>query len=128
LAILNNYAFVGTSRDTSVWRRPISEIVGVQNIGTEIPSAYSLSQNYPNPFNPTTKIKFDVPNVKQASLLVTLKVYDVMGREVQTLVNERSQAGTYEAWFDGSMLNSGVYFYKLIANGQSETKRMLLLK
>ena len=94
----------------------------------KVPSAYSLKQNYPNPFNPTTKIKFDVANVKQASLLVTLKVYDIMGREVQTLINEKLTPGTYEVTFDGSALSSGVYFYKLISDGFTETKRMLMIK
>jgi hypothetical protein len=130
----NNYLFAGT-RFSSVWRRPLSDFVGIQNISTETPSKYSLGQNYPNPFNAVTKIKLDVPSVKQASLLVTLKVYDVMGREVQTLVNERLQPGTYEVAFDGSMLNSGVYFYKMVVrhggsstDGFTETKKMLLIK
>jgi hypothetical protein len=103
-------------------------ITSVTAITTETPSSFSLSQNYPNPFNPTTKIRFDVPSVKHASLLVALKVYDVMGREVQTLVNESLKPGTYEAAFDGSSLNSGVYFYKLVTEGFSETKKMLLIK
>jgi len=122
LIYLNGYIFAGLT--TTVWRRLLSELVGVQNISTEIPSAFSLGQNYPNPFNPKTVVRFSLSVVSD----VVLKVYDVMGREVQTLVNETLQAGTYEATFDGSMLNSGVYFYKLIVNGQSETKRMLLLK
>jgi len=100
----------------------------VNNVSIKVPAKYSLSQNYPNPFNPSTKIKFDVASVKQASLLVTLKVFDVMGREVQTLVNERLNPGTYETTFDGSMLPSGVYFYKLITEGFTETKRMTLIK
>ncbi len=102
--------------------------VFVNQIGSTVPSSFSLGQNYPNPFNPVTKIKFDVPNVRQASLLVTLKVYDVMGREVQTLVNESLKPGTYETSFDGSALNSGVYFYKLMSDGFSETKKMLMIK
>ena len=123
LIITNNYIFAGT-QDNYVWRRSLSEIVGIQNISTEIPSSYSLRQNYPNPFNPKTVISFSLPVVSNA----TLEVYDVMGREVQTLVNERLQPGTYETSFDGSALNSGVYFYKLIADGFSETKRMLMIK
>ena len=123
LLIANNYMLAGTFGQ-SIWRRPLSELVGIQNISSETPSKFSLSQNYPNPFNPTTKIKFAMPKSGNAKIVV----YDVMGREVQTLVNERLQAGTYEATFDGSTLNSGVYFYKLIVNGQSETKKMLLLK
>jgi hypothetical protein len=117
--------------------------VSVQNISTEIPSAYSLGQNYPNPFNPITKIKFSVPQVRRLfggsfphvssggyplGHPVALKVYNIMGREVQTLVNERLQPGTYEVRFDGSRLTSGVYFYKLITDGFTETKKMLMIK
>lgn len=106
--------------------------VSVQNISTEIPSAYSLSQNYPNPFNPVTKIRFSIPSLSSprglGGDLILLKVFDITGREVQTLVNERLQPGSYETTFDGSMLNSGVYFYKLMTDGFSETKRMILLK
>jgi len=95
-----------------------------KNISSEVPDKYSLFQNYPNPFNPTTKIRFAVPESVHAKVII----YDVMGREVQTLVNERLQPGTYETTFDGSTLNSGVYFYKLIGGSFSETKRMLLIK
>ena len=126
-ALKDNYIFTGAQYG-SIWRRLISEIIGISNISTEIPLAYSLSQNYPNPFNPTTKIKFDVAIVKQASLLVTLKVYDITGSEVQTLVNERLQPGTYEATFNGSALNSGVYFYRMETSSFVETKKMLFLK
>ncbi|MFA7361062.1 MAG: T9SS type A sorting domain-containing protein [Candidatus Kapaibacterium sp.] len=127
----NQYIFAGTgsfSGGCSVWRRSITEIVGVQSISTEIPSANSLRQNYPNPFNPVTKIRFSIPNDKQTTNNVQLIVYDVMGREVQTLVNERLQPGTYETTFDGSMLNSSVYFYKLSTGDFTETKKMLMLK
>ncbi len=103
-------------------------VYGIVKIDDIIPIDFRLHQNYPNPFNPVTKISFDVASVKQASLLVTLKVYDVMGREVQTLVNERLLPGTYEATFDGSMLNSGVYFYKLMTEGFTETKKMMMMK
>ncbi|HEY5124998.1 MAG TPA: T9SS type A sorting domain-containing protein [Ignavibacteria bacterium] len=123
LLIANNYIFAGTSGQ-SVWRRDLSEITGIQNISTEIPSQFSLSQNYPNPFNPTTVINFQLSVAGQ----VVLKVYDVMGREVQTLVNESLKPGTYEASFDGSQLTSGVYFYKLSAGDFSETKKMLMVK
>jgi hypothetical protein len=98
--------------------------IGIENISTKIPAAYSLKQNYPNPFNPNTNIKFSIVNAGD----VKLEVYDVRGREVQTLVNGRLQAGTYEVSFDGSGLNSGVYFYKLTTNGFTDTKRMLIIK
>jgi hypothetical protein len=108
----------------SVWRRSLSEIIGIQNISSELPYSYSLSQNYPNPFNPTTKIKFDVSK----SGYVRIIIYDITGCEIQTLVNEILQPGTYETTFDGSQLTSGVYFYKLITDRYSETKKMLLIK
>jgi hypothetical protein len=131
ILISNNYVFIGTE-ENSIWRRPLSELVGIQNIGTEIQSSFSLFQNYPNPFNPITKIRFDVANGfpvrTSGNDKVVLKVYDVMGREVQTLVNESLKPGTYEATFDGSQLTSGVYFYKLIAGNFVETKKMLLIK
>lgn len=98
--------------------------IGIQNISTEIPSAFSLKQNYPNPFNPSTNVKFSI--VKAGDVKVV--VYDARGREVQTLVNERLQAGTYDVTFDGSRLNSGVYFYKLSVNGYSQTRRMVMTK
>ena len=97
---------------------------GLNNISTEIPSKYSLLQNYPNPFNPITKIQFEVPGSK----FVKLVVFDILGKEVQTLVNESLQPGTYETSFDGSSLTSGVYFYRLITNEFTETKKMLLIK
>ena len=96
----------------------------MQSISAETPSAFSLGQNYPNPFNPVTIISFQLPVVSN----VVLKVYDVMGKEVAMLVNDRLQAGTYEVKFNGSMLNSGVYFYRLTTEGFSETKRMLMIK
>ncbi|MCX6158938.1 MAG: T9SS type A sorting domain-containing protein [Ignavibacteriae bacterium] len=98
--------------------------IGIQNISSEIPAAFSLKQNYPNPFNPSTNVKFSIVNAGDVKIVV----YDIQGREVQTLVNERLQAGTYDVTFDGSRLNSGVYFYKLTANGFTDTKRMLMIK
>jgi photosystem II stability/assembly factor-like uncharacterized protein len=98
--------------------------VGINPISTEVPSKYSLSQNYPNPFNPTTKIKFAITKLSEVKIVV----FDAMGREVQTLVNEKLQAGTYETTFDGSQLTSGVYFYKISSGDFSETKKMLMVK
>jgi hypothetical protein len=92
-----------------------------------------LYQNYPNPFNPATKIKFEIPSSengkwKMKNGLVTLVVYDALGKEVATLVNEKLQPGEYETSFDGSKLSSGIYFYKLSAGDYQETKRMVLIK
>ena len=89
-----------------------------------VPAEYSLSQNYPNPFNPNTKINFALP--KQG--FVTLKIYDITGREIKTLVNEIKQAGYYTVDFNGSNLSSGVYFYKIQTGDFSSVKRMVLVK
>jgi len=101
---------------------------------------FALEQNYPNPFNPTTKIKFTIPSViasgTKQSQLVTLKVYDILGNEVATLVNEEKQAGSYEVEWDASKIPSGVYFYQLksgnsgSSSGQAfvQTKKIILLK
>ena len=90
---------------------------------------FALEQNYPNPFNPSTKIKFEIPDqVRNDRNLVTLKVYDVLGNEVATLVNEEKPAGEYEVEFDASSLPSGVYFYHLKAGSFIETKKMIFLK
>jgi len=127
----NNYIFAGTN-GLSIWRRSYSETIGIQNISSEIPTSFSLGQNYPNPFNPSTSIKFAIASSPLVPLqrgnLVKIVVYDVMGREVETLVNERLQAGSYEVTFDGSGLNSGVYFYRIETENYTETKRMMLLK
>jgi len=89
-----------------------------------IPEQYVLFQNYPNPFNPITKIKYKIPELS----FITLKVYDVLGSEVATLVNEEKLIGSYEFVFDGSKLSSGIYFYGLQAGSFVETKKMMLLK
>ncbi len=102
--------------------------VSVGNIVTSLPNKFNLEQNYPNPFNPVTKINFSLP----VSSKITLKIYNVLGSEVATLVNsELRAAGNYSVSFDGSKFASGVYFYKLINEnnpGQSVTKKMLLVK
>ncbi len=98
--------------------------VFVNTVGSEVPDKYSLGQNYPNPFNTRTVVSFSLP----VDSKVSIKVYDVMGREVQTLVNERMGAGKYEVRFDGSGMTSGVYFYQMEAGNYSETRRMILIK
>lgn len=98
-------------------------LVGIKN-QTTIPADYSLSQNYPNPFNPTTKINYTIPK----SGFVTLKIFDVLGREVAVLVNAEKSAGSYIVDFNASALTSGVYFYRLEVNGFVDIKKMTLLK
>ncbi|MBK9099161.1 MAG: T9SS type A sorting domain-containing protein [bacterium] len=105
-----------------------------QIVEVEIPFAnrFSLQQNYPNPFNPVTKIKYSFPAVETrhaSSLqLVTLKVYDILGREVTTLVNEEKSAGDYEVEFNAATLPTGIYFYQLKAGQFSKTRKMVLLR
>ncbi|HOI31064.1 MAG TPA: T9SS type A sorting domain-containing protein [Melioribacteraceae bacterium] len=91
---------------------------------SEIPDKYKLSQNYPNPFNPTTTISFSIPE----SQFISLMVYDILGREISTLVNEEKQPGNYKVNFDGSNLSSGVYYYQMRAGQFVETKKLILLK
>lgn len=99
-------------------------IVSVTQISTTVPSSINLYQNYPNPFNPETTIKFDISK----SGFISLKVYDISGKEVQNLLNGVKEAGSYQLKFDGANLNSGVYFYKLLTNGTTITKSMVLVK
>jgi hypothetical protein len=99
-------------------------LVGVGNNSSTIPTVYSLTQNYPNPFNPVTRISYALPK----DGFVTLRIYDIMGREVRTLVNEYKTANTYSVEFNASDLSSGVYFYKINVNGYTEMKKMMLIK
>lgn len=91
---------------------------------SKVPSEFKLSQNYPNPFNPSTSIQYGLPK----NSFVKIVVYDILGNEVKTLVNENKKAGTYETTLNASEISSGVYFYKLTADGFTETKSMLLIK
>lgn len=109
-------------------------IISIIKIETLIPKEFNLSQNYPNPFNPSTKIKFSIPSVETTRWVVSLKVYDALGRELETLVNENLSPGTYEVEWNAIDFPSGVYFYKLISgdpstsSGFTETKKMLMIK
>ena len=111
--------------DNGIYRRPLLEMVtGVEKISNNLPTHFSLEQNYPNPFNPSTTIKYSIPN----SQFVTLKIFDMLGREVATLVNQMKAPGNYEVKFDGGKLSSDVYIYKMQADNYSEVKKMLLMK
>ncbi len=122
LCIFNNFIFAGSTH--GVYRRQLSELVGIQPISNEVPNQFSLSQNYPNPFNPTTKIRFALPK----SSFAILVVYDLLGREMETLVSEQLNAGTYEADWNADKFSSGIYYYKLVAGDFVETKKMVLIK
>ena len=111
------------------------QMLGINQISSEVPIEFSLLQNYPNPFNPATTIRFAIPpNVKSEMSNVKIIIYDALGREVQTLVDENLSPGTYEVEFDGSNFPSGVYYYKFEVSDPStplrvtETKKMVLLK
>ena len=97
---------------------------GITSLNNELPDGFSLSQNYPNPFNPTTKINFSIPVNEN----VSLKIYDVLGNELETLVNGDLSSGSYSIDFDGSKYSSGIYFYTLTSGSFKETKRMNLIK
>jgi len=107
-----------------------SDLISYSTTGVSTPTAnhtpqkYSLLQNYPNPFNPSTQISYQVPNNSR----VSLKVFDLLGREVAVLVNEVKPAGTYTATFNANDIPSGVYFYRLRSGSFTETKRLVLLK
>ncbi len=108
------------------------EYSNVIEVEVTSPSTFSLEQNYPNPFNPNTKIRYTIPNViaseTKQTQFVSLKIYDVLGNEVATLLNEHTPSGSYEVEFDASNLPSGTYFYQLRAGSFIETKKMIVLK
>ncbi|MCL5267086.1 MAG: T9SS type A sorting domain-containing protein [Bacteroidetes bacterium] len=113
---------VVTSPDSFLFRT-LDKVTAVHDVN-QLPKVFALSQNYPNPFNPTTAISYQLPAVSH----VTLKVYDVLGREVATLVNEVKQGGSYEVKFDAGNLPSGVYFYRLTAGSFVQTKKLMLIR
>jgi len=120
-------------------------VTAIQDEKNSLPDKYSLHQNYPNPFNPSTTIKYTIPqsvipnSVRDLSTqipdqarndnpLITLKVYDILGREVATLVNQKQKPGNYEIDFNSYDLTSGIYFYQLVSGTFIETKKMLMIK
>lgn len=123
LLMYNNYVFAGTY-GRSVWRCAASQILNSEKIYSVLPTMYFLRQNYPNPFNPVTRIDFDIPR----SGYVNLKVFDILGREVKTLVKEDKLAGSYSVDFNATDLTSGVYFYKMESEEYTDVKRMVLIK
>ncbi len=101
----------------------ISPFTAIENLDADI-SSFKLSQNYPNPFNPSTTINYLIPELS----FVTIKVYDILGNEIATLVNANNPVGSYEVKFDAVSLPSGIYFYRLQAGSFVETKKMLMIK
>ncbi|MBI3195084.1 MAG: T9SS type A sorting domain-containing protein [Ignavibacteriae bacterium] len=131
--IHNGNMYAGTSGN-GVWKRPLTDVLEVKEIASGIPTGFSLEQNYPNPFNPTTNFEFRIVNfsAKGGSAsgggLVTLKVFDILGREVATLVNENLHPGTFSVSWDATGQASGIYYYRLQSGEFSETRKLLLTK
>ncbi|HEY5123242.1 MAG TPA: T9SS type A sorting domain-containing protein [Ignavibacteria bacterium] len=127
---VNNLTGWAVGLDGTILKTVTGGTTFISPVSTELPTKYSLYQNYPNPFNPTTKIKFDIAPLSRGAggVLTSLKVFDITGREIQTLVNEKLNPGTYEVTFDGSNYASGVYFYQLRSGEFVETKKLVLLK
>ncbi|HWQ81135.1 MAG TPA: T9SS type A sorting domain-containing protein [Ignavibacteria bacterium] len=124
LLVNNGFVFAGTW-NKFIWRRNLSDLTGITKTEVTTPQNFILHQNYPNPFNPTTTIKFDLPK----SSAVRLSVYDITGKEIETLVNEKLNAGTYETKWDAAKYASGVYFCILTANNERlAIRRMVLIK
>jgi photosystem II stability/assembly factor-like uncharacterized protein len=133
--LISDWTFAGLAiKEPNIWAlrdffgnaylRPLSNITDVEDENNITPKEFNLDQNYPNPFNNSTVIRYAIP--KEG--LVTLKIYDIIGEEVSTLVNETRQAGNYQVAFNSEDLTSGVYFYRLQAGDFVQTRKMILLK
>jgi photosystem II stability/assembly factor-like uncharacterized protein len=124
LTISGTNLFAGTV-GSGVWRRSLSEMItSVEDHSSEIPSRFILEQNFPNPFNPSTKIRYSVSQNSN----IMIKVFDILGNEIETLVNEEKPFGTYEITWYAANLSSGIYFYTINAGSFIETKKMILIK
>ncbi|MBW7888725.1 MAG: T9SS type A sorting domain-containing protein [Bacteroidetes bacterium] len=119
------YTDGNSSQNFAAWINDPGIIESVKRLKTStVPEKFTLEQNYPNPFNPATTIRYSVPSMQK----IELKVYDLLGREVQTLVNELQSQGNYEVRFDASTLASGIYIYRLQSGSFVTTKKMMLIK
>jgi photosystem II stability/assembly factor-like uncharacterized protein len=123
-AILVNGSNLFTGTSVGLFKRPLSEVTAVVKTSSALPSRFALNQNYPNPFNPATTISFSIPTETN----VSLKIYDILGREISTLVNEKLPAGNYSRQWNAASAPSGVYFYRLQTGSFTETKKLSLLK
>jgi hypothetical protein len=122
-ALNDTFLFAGTN--TGVWRRPLSQMItSVNQVSIHLPDGFELNQNYPNPFNPTTTITFSIP----LKSFITLNVFDLLGREVATIVSEEMSAGNYTRQWNAGNMSSGIYFYRLQAGLFTETKKLFLIR
>jgi photosystem II stability/assembly factor-like uncharacterized protein len=119
----SNFVYAGTDGD-GVWKRPLSELVGVSNEENNAPQEFTLSQNYPNPFNPSTTINYSLPHPGN----VKLTVYNSIGSKVATIANDYKPAGNYSVQFNASTLASGIYLYRLESGNYSSVKKFILMK
>ncbi len=120
----NGTLYATSLLEANIFKNSNMFTVGIKVVNNSIPDRFTLFQNYPNPFNPSTNIKYQISN----NGFVTLKVYNILGEEIATLVNEKQKPGVYEVQFSNNLLPSGIYFYKLESENKSETKKMLLIK
>lgn len=121
----NNSEYLFASPGNGIWRRALNEVISsVEQNPVESPNCFNLKQNYPNPFNPITNISYSIPK----ETFVTLKIFDALGRETSTLVNDKKQAGSYTIQWHAAGFPSGVYFYRLQADGYAVTKKLIVLK
>ncbi|HMN18865.1 MAG TPA: T9SS type A sorting domain-containing protein [Ignavibacteriaceae bacterium] len=123
-AVTGSAGSAGTGTDVWIIRLKPEGTSAIEDNLSDVNRSFSLSQNFPNPFNPNTSLKYEIGSQQ----FVTLKIYDLLGREIAIIVNEEKPAGTYEVTFDASGLSSGIYFYRLQAGSFTETKKMILIR
>jgi hypothetical protein len=133
----NKVLFTWTNRESSESNFDIygkiyslDEVTDINSRNKNLPEKFSLSQNYPNPFNPVTTINYEIPNVGQDAVLTSVKltIYNLLGEEVATIVNEQKRPGRHQVKFDGSNLSSGLYIYRIETDNFTSSRKMLLLK
>jgi len=119
--------FFGTSSWSPAWSYSIG-VIGIKPVSSEIPAEFRLYNSYPNPFNPETRIKFALPPDLQQGSVVSVSIFDLLGREIQVLVNERLEPGYYEVKWDASEHPSGIYFCRITAGDYSAANKMVLVR
>jgi hypothetical protein len=124
MSVVNDTVSYVVGDFSNVWKTTTDGVTAVDNTGSAKITNFYLAQNYPNPFNPTTVIRYQMPKAG----FVSIKLYDILGREVKTLVNESKGAGSYNVTFNAENLSSGVYIYQMKAGGFISSKKLVLMK